>query len=614
MLGAENCAWMLAWKPLQDSSAFRTYCKGLGMKIAEYDEIAKNLDTYENDKKWQKIIKESKKFVGVIRSVSESPCSMVIYDKPIRKEIGLIRTKEKVCCLLDGGNCDKYKYLKNDYLTVTVWAIIRDVCKLANMPIPTIKEMDKLLDDKTFDIYKKGLTSTINQADSDFATGIAKQYCPKNVSEMSAFVAIIRPGCASLLQDFIDRKPYTTGVLELDEILVEGRHRMIYQELIMKYLIWLGIPETDSYDIISKIKKKKLKETELSELKGKLLTSWKKRVGKEDGFIETWTVVEQAAHYSFNASHSLSYAYDSLYGAYLKSHYPLEYYTVALNYYKDDSERTLRLTHELSYFGIKLKPVKFRYSKSNYTLSRDDNSIYKGMESIKDMNAKVADELYELRNNSYSNFVSLLYDMQSKSGINSKQLRILIELDFFMEFGDANTLLMQVDFFNKFKNRSQFKKEELLSLGLSLDTIRKYTGRETEKMFTEVNFRGYAEEVTQNMKAKPRTLSEKITAQIEHLGYINIADERYSSMAAVLDVDTKYSPKLKLYSLKNGTTLDCKIDKKTFNKTKLKKGDIVRIFGTTKKPKVRKSADGKWETVEGQNELWITQYYLVENI
>lgn len=584
------------------------------MKIAEYDEIAKNLDTYENDKKWQKIIKESKKFVGVIRSVSESPCSMVIYDKPIRKEIGLIRTKEKVCCLLDGGNCDKYKYLKNDYLTVTVWAIIRDVCKLANMPIPTIKEIDKLLDDKTFDIYKKGLTSTINQADSDFATGIAKQYCPKNVSEMSAFVAIIRPGCASLLQDFIDRKPYTTGVLELDEILVEGRHRMIYQELIMKYLIWLGIPETDSYDIISKIKKKKLKETELSELKGKLLTSWKKRVGKEDGFIETWTVVEQAAHYSFNASHSLSYAYDSLYGAYLKSHYPLEYYTVALNYYKDDSERTLRLTHELSYFGIKLKPVKFRYSKSNYTLSRDDNSIYKGMESIKDMNAKVADELYELRNNSYSNFVSLLYDMQSKSGINSKQLRILIELDFFMEFGDANTLLMQVDFFNKFKNRSQFKKEELLSLGLSLDTIRKYTGRETEKMFTEVNFRGYAEEVTQNMKAKPRTLSEKITAQIEHLGYINIADERYSSMAAVLDVDTKYSPKLKLYSLKNGTTLDCKIDKKTFNKTKLKKGDIVRIFGTTKKPKVRKSADGKWETIEGQNELWITQYYLIENI
>ena len=74
---------------------------------------------------------------------------------------------------------------------------------------------------------------------------------------MSAFVAIIRPGCASLLQDFIDRKQYTTGVEELDNILIEGKHRMIYQELIMKYLIWLGIEETGSYDIIKKIAKKK---------------------------------------------------------------------------------------------------------------------------------------------------------------------------------------------------------------------------------------------------------------------------------------------------------------------------------------------------------------------
>ena len=363
LLGKENCAWMLAWKPFQDASAFRTYCKGIGKDINEYDEIAKNLEAYENDNKWKKVIQDSKRFVGVIESISESPCSMLLYNKPVRKELGLVRTsKDKFCCLLDGYNCDKYKYLKNDYLTVTVWAIIRDVCKLAGIPIPTIREIDNLFDDETFDIYKNGLTSTINQADSDFATGLVTTYCPKTVSEMSAFVAIIRPGCASLLQDFIDRKPYTTGVKELDDLLIEGNHRMIYQELIMKYLIWLGVPETGSYDIIKKIAKKKFKEAELAQLKAELLDGWKKRGGTEEGFIETWTVVEQAAKYSFNASHSLSYAYDSLYGAYLKSHYPLEYYTVALNYYGDDAVRTLKLTNELQHFGIRLKPIKFRYS------------------------------------------------------------------------------------------------------------------------------------------------------------------------------------------------------------------------------------------------------------
>ena len=609
LLGKENCAWMLAWKPFQDASAFRTYCKGIGKDISEYDEIAKNLEAYENDNKWKKIIQDSKRFVGVIESISESPCSMLLYNKPVRKELGLVRTsKDKFCCLLDGYNCDKYKYLKNDYLTVTVWAIIRDVCKLAGIPIPTIREIDDLFDDETFDIYKNGLTSTINQADSDFATGLVTTYCPKTVSEMSAFVAIIRPGCASLLQDFIDRKPYTTGVKELDDLLIEGNHRMIYQELIMKYLIWLGVPETGSYDIIKKIAKKKFKEAELAQLKAELLGGWKKRVGTEEGFIETWTVVEQAAKYSFNASHSLSYAYDSLYGAYLKSHYPLEYYTVALNYYGDDAVRTLKLTNELQHFGIRLKPIKFRYSKGDYSPSKDENSIYKGIQSIKYMNANIANEIYELKNNKYNSFVELLDDIYNRTSTDARQLKILIELNFFEEFGDVNLLLAQKDFYDKFCDRSQFKKDELESLGISLDAIRPYATKETPKMFTGVDFKSFVSVAAVQIKAPPRKLSEQIKSQTEHLGYITIADEKYSRMAAVLAVDTKYAPKLKLYSLKNGTTLDCKVDKRTFSKEKLEVGDIVRIRGTKEKPKVRKNENGEFEPIPGTKELWITDY------
>ena len=465
-----------------------------------------------------------------------------------------------------------------------------------------------MFDDETFDIYKNGLTSTINQADSDFATGLVTTYCPKTVSEMSAFVAIIRPGCASLLQDFIDRKPYTTGVKELDDLLIEGNHRMIYQELIMKYLIWLGVPETGSYDIIKKIAKKKFKEAELAQLKAELLDGWKKRVGTEEGFIETWTVVEQAAKYSFNASHSLSYAYDSLYGAYLKSHYPLEYYTVALNYYGDDAVRTLKLTNELQHFGIKLKPIKFRYSKGDYSPSKDENSIYKGIQSIKYMNANIANEIYELRNNKYNSFVELLGDIYEHTSTDARQLKILIELNFFDEFGDVNLLLAQKDFYDKFCDRSQFKKDELESLGISLDSIRPFAAKETPKMFTGVDFKSFVSIAATKIQAPPRKLSAQIKAQTEHLGYITIADEKYSRMAAVLAVDTKYAPKLKLYSLKNGTTLDCKVDKRTFSKEKLEVGDIVRIRGTKEKPKVRKNENGEFEPIPGTKELWITDY------
>ena len=112
----------------------------------------------------------------------------------------------------------------------------------------------------------------------------------------------------------------------------------------------------------------------------------------------------------------------------------------------------------------------------------------------------------------------------------------------------------------------------------------------------------------------PRKLSERIKSQIDYLGYIAIADGRYSGMAAVLSVDKKFSPKLKLYSLKNGTTLDCKIDKRTFNSNPLDKGDIVKVISTKKKPKVRKNADGKWEDIPGTKELWITKYQKVNNL
>ena len=245
--------------------------------------------------------------------------------------------------------------------------------------MPSTSELNLLLDDKVWHIYEKGLTCTINQADSKFATDLVKKYKPKSIAEMSAFVASIRPGFASLLDNFIERKPYTTGVIELDNLLKDSYHYLMYQESIMKYLIWLGIEESETYTIIKKIAKKKFKEEELINLKEKLKNGWSNIVGREEGFEETWQVVEDASRYSFNASHSLSYAYDSLYGAYLKSHYPLEYYTVVMNSYSDDSERTARLTNEMKYFNIKLKNPKFRYSKGEYFFDRKTNSIYKGV-------------------------------------------------------------------------------------------------------------------------------------------------------------------------------------------------------------------------------------------
>ena len=103
---------------------------------------------------------------------------------------------------------------------------------------------------------------------------------------MSAWVAAIRPGFASLLETFIERKEYSTGVKQLDELLKDSFHFMLYQESIMTYLVWLGIEEKETYDIIKKISKKKFKQEELDELKIKLKKGWDQKVGEDKGFEE----------------------------------------------------------------------------------------------------------------------------------------------------------------------------------------------------------------------------------------------------------------------------------------------------------------------------------------
>lgn len=595
LLGAENCAWMISWKPLQSSSAFRLWCKANDMNISEYDEIAKNIDDYRNDEHWGSIIKESEKFVGVVESISESPCSMVVYDKNVSEEIGLIRTEGRICCLLDGYNCDVYKYLKNDLLQVTVWDSIRDTYKLLNMPIPTIREFNKLLDDKTFDIYEKGLTCTINQVDSDWATGIVKKYKPRSLDEMSAFVAAIRPGFASLLDNFINRREYTTGVKELDDILKDSYHYLMYQESIMSYLIYCGIDEKETYDIIKKIAKKKFKEKELEELKKQLKDGWINAVGKEEGFDETWQVVEDASRYSFNASHSLSYAYDSLYGAYLKSHYPLEYYATVFNKFTGDERRTTNLTKELEYFGIKLYNPKFRYSKATYHPDKESNSIYKGLASIKYMNEKVADELYSLKDCVFDDFIDVLEAVHEYTSINSLQLDILIKLDFFSEFGKSQKLLDITAAYDEIYSKKQFKKDKL-PLGLSEEIVRIYAAKETEKMFMQVETRLLLKKIIQAIPNKSISMESIFANHLEFVGYCSYTDESYDERVCVIsDLKTnKWGTAFAtLYKLKDGKSMTLKVDKNYFANKPLKKFDVIRVAFISENFKRRK-IDGKW--------------------
>ena len=599
ILGEDGIYYMVAYKPLQESSAFRLWCKANDMHISEYDEVAKNLDTYLEDSKWKKLIDDSKVFRGVVESVAPSPCSFLLSNDKISEMVGLIKVGDVMCCCLDGYNCDVYKFLKNDYLTVSVYGIIHDVYELIGQPIDNITTLLSKCDDKVWDIYANGLTTTINQCDSDFDKQILKKYKPRNLAEVSAYVAAIRPGFASLLNNFVERKPYTTGVKELDDILEDSFHYLIYQESIMKYLVWLGVEEKGTYDIIKKIAKKKFKEDELEALKSELMQGWIKNVGSEDGFAETWQVVNDAAHYSFNASHSLSVAIDSLYGAYLKAHYPLEYYTVVLTMYSGDMDRTANLIDEMPEFGLTLKDAKFRHSKAEYNCDKKENVIYKGCSSIKYLNEEVSNSLYEMRDQQFDSFVDLLNVFPG----NTKQRDILIKLDYFDCFGPSGTLLRIATLYDMFAGKKIIKKDKLG--GIPVDLIEKYS-TQTEKQYRLTDPDAFLRELCAMVPQVEMPIQARIAAEQEYLGYISLVLPEKKKMGYVMKLDCKYSPKATVYQLDTGKTMVFKVQKGTYQKNPFDVGCLLK-FNYEMRNKSRKDENGQWIKLPDQ-EPWLVNY------
>lgn len=630
ILGEDGIYFMVSYKPLQESSAFRLWCKAKNYIYAEYNEVAKNLDNYKTHPKWGKIIEDSLPFKGVIESISPSPCSYLLLDKPISKEVGLLRVGKEICCCLDGYNCDVYKYLKNDYLTVKVWSIISETYKLINQPIDSISSLIHKCDDKVWDVYAKGLTTTINQADSDYAKLLVRKYKPKNLAELSAFVAAIRPAFASLLDNFLNRKPYSTGIKELDDKLQDSFHYLLYQESIMSFLIWLGMEEKKTYDIIKKISKKKFTQEELAELKSELIKGWVKNVGSEKGFKETWQVVEDASHYAFNASHSLSVAIDSLYGAYLKSHYPLEYFTVVLSQYSDDMDRTANLNNELSYFNIKLNPIEFGKSSADYSMDKKNNSIYKGIASIKYCNSIIAQELLAIANYRYKNFFELLKAIADKTSVNSRQLKALIKLNFFKKYGKNKTLLQLSDIYNgvkkksktilpSFKDCKQISKNKITSYeqyGIDEFTIHKYSNQETEKMYKDIDNTGLLNEIATHIPNKSLSVIEQVEVEKTYLGYVTYKNPKIKNTYYIIveyeDKNETSRPKIILRNLNNGEEINTIIKSAILYKSKpfgeFSILDNLQFSFDLK----QKYIDGKWQSSD-ETEQILTNYEVIKN-
>ena len=323
----------------------------------------------------------------------------------------------------------------------------------------------------------------INQVEQHGSAGRVSKYAPKNISELSAFIAAIRPGFQSYYNQFENREPYEFGVPSLDSLIQtkEFPHSyMLYQENAMQVMAYAGIPVADTYDAIKNIAKKR--SAKVYAYRDKFIEGMTERLIKGEGVEKkrakeiadnTWKVLEDSAHYSFNASHAYSMAGDSLYGAYLKSHYPFEFYESFLRLLEEDGDkdRLAKARNEAEKaYGIHFLPFEFGQDNRKIVADKEKNIITASLKTIKYMGNKIGENLYELSQNfEGKDFIDLMVfaEEQNKMSVKWKNL---IKINYFRQFGGNLKLLRLFDEFRsgdgrysrKYTDKTKEKRIEIL--------------------------------------------------------------------------------------------------------------------------------------------------------
>jgi DNA polymerase III alpha subunit len=635
ILGGEHAYPMITFGTMKSSGAWKMYARATGIdfntanvvsdQIKEYEKSLRYADEEEKefisiyqfiDSKYHKIYDESTKYLNLVNSLSIHPCASLLMNKNLKEEFGLIRIKstasgsDNLCVNCDGLFAEKYKMLKNDLLKVDVVDLIYKTYDKINIKPHTIPELIEACKDneKVWDIYENGYTIGINQFEKDTTSKKGMRYSPKNISELSAFISAIRPGFKSEYSTFEKRQSFSFNVRTLDEIIQTDEFPysfMLYQENTMAVLAYAGIPIGDTYAIIKNIAKKRYDK--VMAVKNQFVKGMTKRLIENESIKKkeadnvakkTWQVIEDSAFYQFNASHSYSVAGDSLYGAYLKSHYPLEFYSSFMQIMeeKGDKDRLILAKQESQKaFGINFPIFKFGQDNRSITYDTKTNSINMSLRSIKGFGQKVSDDMYDLHQNFNSNqnksFLNLLIYATDNSLISSK-FEDLIKIRYFEEFGKNKKLYRFYEEFTKGKNRYS----------------KTHTDKTKEKRIPEL------ERIWNELENKNFSIYEQVANELSILGEIQTNFPVNKNYAVAIEVDTKYSPRILFQNLSNGDRKEFKVSKKTYNEFPIHKGSILLFKKVNKKNKVKKNEEGNWDKIEDSFDYWLEVYYtMTEN-
>jgi DNA polymerase-3 subunit alpha len=328
---------------------------------------------------------------------------------------------------VDMEEAEKIGLIKIDALGLKTLSVIQDTLKMIkNNHFKDIKLLDIDMDDaNVYQMLSDGYTKGVFQCEATPYTNLLVKMGVKNLAELAASNALVRPGAANTIgKDYIARKHGKQNVSYIHQIMKEFTEDtygcVLYQEQVMQACVYLGGMSMSEADKVRKIIGKKKDAKEFDEFKDRFISGASKFIAPNDA-LDLWHDFEAHAGYSFNKSHAVAYSTVSYWTAWLKYHYPLEFMFALLKNEKDKDGRTEYLI-EAKRMGIPVKLPHINDSDADFKI--EGKGIRFGLTAIKFISDNIAEKYIAARPfNSYKELEEFTFT--KGNGVNSRALQAL---------------------------------------------------------------------------------------------------------------------------------------------------------------------------------------------
>ena len=412
--GADHVAQIATFGTMAARGAIRDVGRALNFTYAETDVVAKLVpntlhitlkdalevspklkEMYDEDARVRQLIDTAMSLEGMPRNTSTHAAGVVITADPVYTYVPLSRNDDTIVTQYTMTTIEELGLLKMDFLGLRNLSIIEDAQREIRKIRPDF-DIEKVPQDdpQTFAMLAEGKTQGVFQMESAGMTGVCVNMKPTSIEDLTAIVALYRPGPMDSIPTFIanklDHRKITYKTPHLEPILKVTYGCIVYQEQVIEIFKSLGGYTTGQADNIRRaISKKKMKVIEAERkvfvygdaVQG--IPGCIKNGVSEVAAQSIYDEIVDFANYAFNKAHAVCYAVVAYQTAYLKAHYPQQYMAALMTSVLDRLDKISGYIAECKELGIPVLPPDINHSEDPFVAEGD--AIRFGLGAVKNV-------------------------------------------------------------------------------------------------------------------------------------------------------------------------------------------------------------------------------------